>query len=111
MLVRAENKPKNEITNYSIILACGIHEILVDTEDYNGLSAFNWTVKKSFYRRYCGRWSKKNGKKIWVIMHRVITRCPHHMVIHHVNHNTFDNRKENLLMLTEYEHQKEHSWR
>jgi hypothetical protein len=32
-------------------------------------------------------------------MHRQITHCPTGSIVHHVNGNTLDNRRENLLVM------------
>jgi len=86
-------------------------KILVNAEDYDKLHFFNWTIKKSFRRYYAGRWRRINGQPKFEILHRIITRCPSHLVVHHLNNNTLDNRRANLQILTPYEHKYYHSKR
>jgi hypothetical protein len=43
-----------------------------------------------------------DGKK-QVKMHRLITGCPDGLVVDHINHDSLDNRKENLRNVTEVE--------
>jgi hypothetical protein len=111
MLIANKKKGAWPETPFCVIIARDGSEIFVSPEDFDSLRVYKWTIKKSFYRRYAGRWTVKNGKRIWLIMHRVITRCRADLVVHHVNHNTLDNRRDNLLVLTDYEHKEEFSYR
>ena len=43
---------------------------------------------------------ENNGKRSCVSMHRFIMNCPKYMFVDHKNHNTLDNRKENLRIVT-----------
>jgi hypothetical protein len=67
--------------------------ILIDEEDINYLSSFNWSIGKKGYV-----WSKINGKTTY--MSRLIMGCPNRMTVDHINHDTLDNRKENLRICT-----------
>jgi hypothetical protein len=111
MLVKNKKKGIWPETPYCVIVCRDGTEILVSPEDFDYLRAFQWSVKKSFYRIYAGRWIYENEKRKWLIMHRVITRCRPDLVVHHINHNTKDNRRDNLLVLTDYEHKEEFSYR
>lgn len=83
---------------------------LVDDEDYEELSKYKWYAQydrgpKSFYAARSS--NRTNGSQSTIRMHRYIMRlCGHDltgMVIDHINHNTLDNRKENLRVCTQYE--------
>lgn len=89
-----------------IPLSQGQHAI-VDDDDYEKLSQFNWcaqynTKTKSYYaiRSKClGYFSGKQKKKT-LRMHRVILNAPVGTTIDHINHNTLDNRKSNIRIVT-----------
>lgn len=84
---------------------------IVDEADYNRLSRYKWYAKKSFHRWYACRKVIINGKVIFLRMHRIIAETPVGMVCHHINGNTFDNRRANLLNMTWFDHTKMHSYR
>lgn len=66
-----------------------------DLEDYELIKDYCWfNDGKGYLRARC----KLNNKKVY--MHRVIMNCPDDMIIDHINHNTFDNRKVNLRIVT-----------
>lgn len=111
MLVRNKKKEIWPDTDYRVIVTCDGSKILVSPRDYDNLKIFKWSVKKSFYRKYAGIWKTKNGKRKFLFMHRIITGCRPDLVVHHINHNTFDNRRDNLLEMTFYEHKEMHSYR
>lgn len=71
---------------------------IVDADDFERLNRFNWFAiwskyTKSFYAR-----RKENRKSL--SMHQEIIECPKGQVVDHKNHNTLDNRKENLRPAT-----------
>jgi hypothetical protein len=76
---------------------------LVDDEDYEYLNQWNWQAhynkKQSIY--YATGVINKN----FVTMHRLILNAPKDMYVDHINHNTLDNRKENLRLATLSENQ------
>ena len=74
----------------------GLLEILLDDEDYdrleNDFPNMNWAITKNRNKLYAEkRVNKKN-----VYLHRYIMNCPKGKYVDHINHNTLDNRKENL---------------
>ena len=74
---------------------------IVDAEDYNRLSQYNWCAARSretFYEhRAC------NGTT--VSMHRVIMLAPKGMMCDHRNHNGLDNRKSSPRLCTSAQNQ------
>lgn len=74
----------------------GLLEILLDDDDFNRLKKeFNnmkWSVTNNRNKLYAQK--RVNGKIIY--LHRFITNCPKGKYVDHINHNTLDNRKENL---------------
>jgi HNH endonuclease/AP2 domain len=72
---------------------------LVDDEDYEKLSAFKWHAYfdpdiKSFYSKRNSL--TVNGKRHSIIMHREIIHAVAGESVDHINHDTLDNRRENL---------------
>ena len=71
---------------------------VVDDEDFSRLSITKWFAVDcagSFYARtHIG-----GGKQEY--MHRIVMNAPRGMQVDHVNHDTLDNRKENLRLCTQ----------
>lgn len=67
---------------------------IVDDEDYDFLSQWKWhSVNKGYARRY-------GLNKELIFIHNVLTNCPKHKRVDHINGNPCDNRKENLRIVT-----------
>lgn len=69
----------------------------VDPEDYEKLSKYDWYLMKFKNTQYAVR--IENGFSI-IHMHREIMNPPKGMVVHHINNDGCDNRKENLRIVT-----------
>lgn len=77
-----------------------VFKILIDTEDVEKAKKYTWhLINKNRNITYLG--TKVNGKKL--TFHRYIMNCPENMIIDHINRNTFDNRKQNLRICTDFE--------
>lgn len=79
------------------------YEAIVDDEDYDSLSKFNWSVNQTKERKYAVRITTKNYKQTAVMMHRTVMNPPEKMVVDHINRDSLDNRKENLRICTRKE--------
>jgi hypothetical protein len=75
---------------------------IVDDDMFEELSKFKWYFNKGYaVRQTPGRHIDR--KKI--CMHREIIRTPDDLETDHINHNTLDNRRENLRICTVAENQ------
>lgn len=77
----------------------GTKHIVIDLEDAEKCRNYKWflsfdEVLNSFYVK---------TSKYPYSLHRVIMDCPKGFVVDHINHNTLDNRKENLRICTHAE--------
>lgn len=69
---------------------------IVDNKDYYWLSQWKWTYMKGYAVRSSG--GRKNRKMIY--MHRLILQVPKGLFTDHIDHNTLNNQKHNLRIVT-----------
>lgn len=81
----------------------GEFQIRLNKEDYNRIISegykiglMNGCTKFPYARLY----RLEGRKKVYLQLHRFITNCPDNMVVDHINHNTLDNRRCNLRIVT-----------
>ena len=79
-----------------------IHEVLIDIDDWDWLKEYPIWVqptsnKKGFYA------CTSNDNCIKVLLHRAIMNPVSTQVVEHINSNTLDNRKQNLVECTQAE--------
>lgn len=79
-------------------------ETLIDTSDLEKVKGFEmtwyavWDKHTSSY--YCsGNYKAVGRKQKKVKLHRYITDCPDGLVVDHENHDTLDNRRDNLRVV------------
>lgn len=69
-----------------------------DLEDYDKIKEICWFITSNGYVK--GR-DTNTGK--YLSMHRFVMDCPNNMVVDHIDHNTTNNRKNNLRICTQHE--------
>jgi len=76
---------------------------IVDDDDYKRLTIHSWCALASsmggFYAAHSVR-PYPGAKTITVRMHRVVAGAAKGQIVDHINHDTLDNRKENLRIVT-----------
>jgi hypothetical protein len=74
---------------------------IVDDEDFEWLNQWKWCAHFEKTHWYAIRSIRpKNSKPEQVRMHRIIINTPKDLLVDHINHNSLDNRKENLRVCT-----------
>lgn len=68
--------------------------VMVDDDDYEVLSKFNWQVDK-----YGTVYSHKTDKGR-ILIHRYITNCPKDLEVDHIDGNRLNNQKSNLRLVS-----------
>lgn len=89
-----------------IKLTQGYH-VLVDAEDYDALTKFNWQAcnwKNGIYVAKAGVQTKGIREKN-MAMHRYLLNPPDGKFVDHINGNGLDNRKANLRICTNMQNQ------
>jgi len=89
----------------TIALGRGLYA-LVDAADLEQLSHYHWFAKRSHSNYYAVRRVRRFGKDRLIRMHRQITHCPPGLQVHHLNRNSLDNRRSNLLICEPWVHQR-----
>lgn len=74
---------------------------LVDDEDFDELNKHKWFARyDKCMEGYYALCHLKDEKRTMVYMHRIIMNAPKGVEVDHINHDTLDNRKENLRLCT-----------
>ena len=72
--------------------------VLVDDEDYDELSQWNWWPTSDGYAaRQVG--AKRTANFVHILMHRFVLGMPKTGVVDHINRNKLDNRRSNLRLV------------
>lgn len=74
-------------------LRCGGHEILLDREDVELVSNYQWCVGIHGY-------VTSGAGKNQILLHRLVTKADSTVFVDHINRNRLDNRKSNLRICT-----------
>lgn len=79
----------------------------VDQRDYDELNKFKWYAdrqKKGNY--YAVRNVRVDGKQTMMYLHRVILGCKHGEQCDHKDHDTLNNQRNNLRIVTHHQNQR-----
>jgi HNH endonuclease len=79
-------------------------ETIIDTQDLMIADSYpnTWYVKRSGKSHfYVTGIYRKNGKQHVIYLHRLLTNCPKDKVVDHINHDTLDNRRSNLRVVSQ----------
>lgn len=84
-----------------IPLTQGKHAI-VDDSDFEWLSRWKWHASKDHNGTFRARRTERsgNGKRLAILLHRVIIDASEAEHVDHINHDPLDNRRANLRVCT-----------
>ena len=74
--------------------------VKVDDDDYEFLQRFSWFAKDSRFGEYACTSVRVKGRVLTFRMHRLIMRCFNSLTVDHLNGDHWDNRKQNLEIVT-----------
>lgn len=76
------------------------YEAIIDAADVELVGMKNWYALPAPGTVYARREVRRDGKKIRIPMHRVITQPPTGMEVDHIDGNGLNNRRSNLRVVT-----------
>lgn len=90
--------------SYGICYLSDNSKCLFDKEDYNKIKNYTWckTGKEGYVST---RITDSNGNNMQIQMHRLIMSAPDGTEVDHIHHNTLDNRKSELRVVTKSQNQ------
>lgn len=84
---------------------------IIDQAPPDDFFDYVWVAVKWNFRWYAYSWKKKDGTRSRIAMHRLIANTPPNEIPHHLNKNSLDNRRGNLLNMTYWHHKQLHGIR
>jgi hypothetical protein len=74
---------------------------IVDSEDLALVAGFDWSLPSSTSTRYPVGYQCSRGEACsTVYLHRLIAHAGPEDIVYHRNHDTLDNRRENLVVMS-----------
>lgn len=102
LLIQRESEKLNP-TGWTYI-KIGLRSVKIDMDDFERLKNIHWRLIYSSSCVYACQRLIVAGKAAYIRMHRLIMDCPAGFEVHHINHDTLDNRKCNLEILSVADH-------
>jgi hypothetical protein len=99
-----KTKTPTDLTNFAVIPVHPNNAAIIDSDDFDRIAKFKWYITKQHGLPYAARKVNSKNGSYWVRMHREIMHTPKKKIVHHKNRKTLDNRKCNLINLTQAEH-------
>ena len=79
---------------------------VIDEADWPLVAPYTWcTVKQGTRYPYAKAWAREGADRRVIFMHRLILNAPPELQIDHKNHDTLDNRRSNLRLVTNAQNQ------
>ena len=73
---------------------------IVDNEDLSRVAAYEWYLPSNSTARYpVGSQCRRSSSCETVYLHRLIANAGPEDMVYHRNHNTLDNRRDNLVVM------------
>jgi len=98
IMIKQKIDLEEKIENYKTIELTRGYSTKVDIDDYDKLIKHKWYTDGGTKGCFQVK-SLINGKRVF--MARLITKCPKGLVVDHINHDPFDNRRKNLRVCTQ----------
>ena len=72
--------------------------VLIDEEDYEKVSEYNWHINHQKYKKYCQTDINIDGKRTGLKLHRFLMNLKNgdERIINHIDGNSLNNQKSNL---------------
>ncbi len=99
-------KSANWIEIAEIILTNNDKKAIIDAKHYEEAKKYTWWLKRVAKNNYYVATTLPNKKTLY--LHQLITKPEKGMEVHHDNEDVFDNREENLIVMTSIEHKALH---
>ncbi len=77
----------------------------IDDEDWDLVTQYKWHVVRKPRNAYAMAHPVVNGKRLTVLMHRLILSAPKDLQVDHMDHDGLNNQRENLRLVTNAQNQ------
>ena len=100
---------KTVFTPPTAVIHLGDHKYaMVDRDDFERLIKYHWRAVRTQRSWYARSDIRINGRTKHLYMHRMVADTLPDFICHHRNRNSLDNRRVNLMNMTQKDHQTLH---